>query len=360
MTEACRALLAAAIQAPSGDNTQPWRFVIEDGDRIAFLLDPTRDPSPMNSGQRMARIAIGAALENLWRTAERNGWSVSEVESSGEALAVLQVVGAGMAPTADPVIAQRTTNRKPYDGRPVPAEVLAALAHQTPPLQGVVTHWIVGRERLAELAALIGRCDATMFGEPSMRHAFLANVRFDAAPDAKVEEGLSLGSLELGAADRTALRLMRRLPEWLVRALGARKVFQAKATELIASSSGLCVVAATGEDERTDLLVGRAMQRAWLALTAHGLAAQPMMTLPVLQNALRHGTLELIIALGRDHVESLGRQFRQLVPELGTARPAFLLRFGYAPPPTARVGRRPVETVTRETHAGLRACTTGA
>ena len=46
-------LLEAAILAPSGDNTQPWRFAV-DRERwtIAVDVDPTRDPSPMNAGQR--------------------------------------------------------------------------------------------------------------------------------------------------------------------------------------------------------------------------------------------------------------------------------------------------------------------
>ena len=47
-------LLAAAVHAPSGDNTQPWRFELDAGQgRIVLHLDPTRDPSPMNAGQRL-------------------------------------------------------------------------------------------------------------------------------------------------------------------------------------------------------------------------------------------------------------------------------------------------------------------
>ena len=57
-------LIAAGIQAPSGDNTQPWRFMVDSQARtIAAHVDETRDPSPMNSGQRMSRIAVGAAVE---------------------------------------------------------------------------------------------------------------------------------------------------------------------------------------------------------------------------------------------------------------------------------------------------------
>ncbi len=71
----------------------------------------------------------------------------------------------------------------------------------------------------------------------------------------------------------------------------------------------------TAEDDmqRTDLLVGRAMQRAWLALTKQGLAVQPMMSLLVLQNALEHGPSPLRQSLGTEKVVSLGKEFRDLV-----------------------------------------------
>ena len=66
------ALLKAAAVAPSGDNTQPWRFEVETS-RIRVIVDPARDPSPMNAGQRMARIAAGAAAENIIACQRHNG-----------------------------------------------------------------------------------------------------------------------------------------------------------------------------------------------------------------------------------------------------------------------------------------------
>jgi nitroreductase len=352
MTGALHSLLAAAVRAPSGDNTQPWRFVVDEpAGTVAIELDPTRDPSPMNAGQRMARIALGAALENLYRTADRLGWAAAPAPAEGPALAAIRLEppasGAAADPGPDAALLARATNRRPYDGRPVPDATRAALMAATPPLEGTRTAWVVGPDRLAAWAELIGRADGVMFGEPAMRRAFLANVRFDAAPGAAVDEGLSLGSLELSAADRAALRVMRRLPDGVLRVGGASRVFAAKAKALVAGASGLCLVAAPDDSEATDLAVGRAMQRAWLALTERGLAAQPMMSLPVLANALDAGAPALVAALGVDRVSALRESARALAPELNGARLAWVMRFGFAPAPTGRTGRRPLATVTR-------------
>ena len=95
-----------------------------------------------------------------------------------------------------------------------------------------------------------------------------------------------------------------------------------------------------------DLLVGRAMQRAWLSLHASGLAVQPMMSLVVLENLSNHGDTELMGSHGDEIPRALYAEFRALIPEVGNGRPAFLLRFGFASPPSGRTGRRPLSAVT--------------
>ena len=247
-------------------------------------------------------------------------------------------------PTED-VEASRLTNRRIFDGRPVPAEILDRLIEATPDLDGVRTHWIVGADRLAKLARLIGRADATMFGEASMRRAFLSKVRLDAAPGEAVADGLSPSSLELSAFDRWALRAIKRAPDRWLKLVGVSRVFAAKARRLVDSSSGLCLVVARDDGEATDLLVGRAMQRAWLTLTAEGLAVQPMMSLLVLENVSEHGDAALVESLGRGTLAALRDEFRALVPEIGGWRPAFLMRFGFAPAPSGRTGRLPLQAV---------------
>jgi nitroreductase len=346
------ALLAAAGQAPSGDNTQPWRFIVDaQAGMVALTLDETRDVSPMNAGQRMARIAIGAALENLLRAARVRGWDAELLtDRRPRQLAVVRLTRRdGDADRPYEVIAARATNRRLYDGRPVPGPVLDRMTRETPEIEGVLTRWIVGADRLASLGRLICRADALMFGEPSMRRAFLSKVRLDATAGVPLEEGLCPASLELSAADRLALRLIGRTPDWLHRVASTGRIFAAKAKQLVDSASGLCLISAPDGTETTDLVVGRAMQRAWLTLTAHGLAAQPMMSLLVLQNALEHGDPGLIESLDRERLKGLGDEFRRLLPEIGDERPAFLLRFGYASPPSGRTGRLHPLTLTSGT-----------
>jgi hypothetical protein len=179
-----------------------------------------------------------------------------------------------------------------------------------------------------------------------MRKAFLDNLRFDVPPNTVVEYGLSLGSLEVSGADRAALRMMTRMPDWLLRLFRAKRVFYANAFRLVNSASGLCVVTEPTGQSDTEILAGRLLQRAWLALTARGLSVQPMMSLAILESVLQRGSSALLVSLGRDDAAALVDSLRAHVPESSTANLAFIMRFGCASRPTVRTGRFSAEVST--------------
>jgi hypothetical protein len=68
-----------------------------------------------------------------------------------------------------------------------------------------------------------------------------------------------------------------------------------------------------------------------------------MMSVAIMENILRHGSPELLRSVGRKQAESVVADFRRLAPETGKDRLTFIMRFGYAQPPTCRTGRLPLE-----------------
>src|SRR4051812_28715576 len=66
-------ILLAGNQAPSGENTQPWRFKAV-GTIIEVYNRPERDQSLYNWGQRASYMANGAAIENLVIAASHFGY----------------------------------------------------------------------------------------------------------------------------------------------------------------------------------------------------------------------------------------------------------------------------------------------
>jgi len=59
-----RYIIRAGIQAPSGDNVQPWEFSFKDNN-IFLYLNRDADPSFFNINQIASIISCGAVLENM-------------------------------------------------------------------------------------------------------------------------------------------------------------------------------------------------------------------------------------------------------------------------------------------------------
>jgi nitroreductase len=338
-------LLSAAVRAPSGDNLQPWRFTVDPGARrIALRLTDVVD---MGLGRSMDRIALGAVRENLEQTARHNHWLLEDEPARDDALIQLRCCGtAESAGTVPEAILSRVSNRRLYTGKPCPTDLLRRLQEATPILDGVRTHWITEPDRLKDWTGLIGRADRLLLSHPSIRRFFLKTIRFDLPRAVQPEQGMSLAALEISRTQALGLRWVIRLPGWLFRALGVVKMIAAQSRRMVQSASGLCLVVGPDKSVASDLAIGQAMQRAWLALTAAGLAAQPMMALLLLETVWDTQVPEFLDAYGRDHIAALREEFRSLAPEIGQRRPGFLLRFGYAPPPSGRSGRLPWTAVT--------------
>lgn len=286
MHPAFQTLVNAAVLAPSGDNLQPWRFTVDEAARtITAAVDPTRDTTPMNRGQRMARIAVGCAVENIFRTAAHNGWELSSsTQSDADAVLVQWLAGdLSQAGEIPPVITKRCTNRQAYDGVDLSPEQIADVRAIDLPDE-VRAKWVVERAELMTLAQTIGRADGTMFSQRHVRDAFLASVRFDVPAQAQVDHGLSLASLGISKFEQRSLPWLKGKPNWLVNLLGVPHSMKRHANRLIESAAGVVLILCERTDRASDFIVGRALESAWLELTALGYAVQPMMSLPVLKN----------------------------------------------------------------------------
>lgn len=338
------ALLRVAVLAPSGDNTQscvPDASEFTANGVIKLSIDESRDPSPMNAGQCMARISVGAAIENLVQLAEHNQWPY-EVEVQGEVVC-FRLTDHQRIETIDvpPEIADRCSNRRVYDGVPLNADTVERLKAAAQSNSELTTVWVTAPAQRKQLTEVIATTDALMLGAAPIREAFLKKVRFDLAPNAVADEGLSLGSLELNKLERGLLRVARRMPDPLLQLGGIRGTFRSTATKLACSASGFCIIAAKRISADTDYAIGRAFENAWLQATVEGLAAQPMMSVFVLKNILAHAN-ELpdeVNKIGRQAAEKVIQAFDDMLGLPGQIHSGAMLRIGHAPPPTTRVGR---------------------
>lgn len=342
-------VMCAAVAAPSGDNLQPWEFVLDRGRhelRVRAVAD--RDPSPMNAGNVMARISVGAVAANIALCHVANGRPVPGIEFKSS-----QVVITGLDPDAPAgvvphVLLERHTNRLVYYAGQTSKMEFDRLRQEMAELSACFDYLagevglrepgllITDRRRIERLAELIALADEILFTHRAARRAFLDAVRLgEAQEEYPAPEGLPVATLGLGPVDRAGMRLALQLSDvWLDRLRFASRA-AARARRLVQSADGLWIWLCEGHDETDDYVVGGAAQAMWLAVTANHLACQPMMSIPVLQSMERRGAIASAL------VGPLWERLRAELPEADGARVGFILRIGAAPTPRARTGRLP-------------------
>ncbi len=309
-------LVRYATLAASGHNTQPWRFRIGD-ERIEVLPDLSRHTPVVDPDDHHLFASLGCAAENLILAARARGRRVEVSYNDANDGSVVLTFGAGLKdePALFDAIPKSQSTRADYDGRPVRAADLNALASASA-VPGVDVVLITDRPQMDRVRDLVVAGNSAQLADASFLRELKSWLRFSPREATQTGDGL------FGAASGNPS-----LPAWLGPIVFDR-VFKAmseneKYARQIRSSAGIAVFVAQKEDREHWVLAGRACQRFALQATALG---------------LKHAFINQPV-----EVANLRPELASLVGMPGR-RPDLVVRFGYGPtlPYSAR---RPVSTV---------------
>lgn len=335
--EVLRYILQAGIQAPSGDNAQPWKFSLADN-RITLHLDSEADHSFFNFRQIASILSAGAVVENMRLAATAFGLEgqVSYLPEAGnaECLACLNLKPAGSRrdPLHD-VIWKRCTNRKQYPARPLPPSLIAGLQTLVNDLGGSRLHVLTDRAAIRKLAGIIYRVDRIRTEHRGLHEYLQQMIHYDEASALKARYGFPVGNLEAGKMGELFLKYTRPWPIMnIMNRIGVGRMVAMHSGLAMRASSAAVLLTVPSAEVRAILMGGAAMERVWLYLTRKGLAAQPMAALPLFWLRWR---LEGREAFSRRHqalLEGVWRDWPEVFPALNLDReyPLMLLRVGYS------------------------------
>lgn len=339
-------LVRAAVQAPSGDNAQPWKFRV-DGENLEVHLDHDADSSFFNVRQTASVIACGAAVENVVLAAGALGLDARPALLPDPARVGLMAsvrLEPGSSP-ADPLsryLWTRNTNRRPFSTRALPDWTKDDLRARIKD-PSVNLHLLEGRGRIRKLARIIYLADRIRTEHQGLHEHFTSMVRFDQKEALSRRDGLPLPNLEAGAAGDIFLRLTK--PWWAMRAantLGMGRMVAMHSAMGILNSGAAGLLTVEGMDPRDFLVGGRALQRVWLAMEHHGLQMQPMTAVTLFWLRWLWDGPESFSARHQALLEKVWAGFRELFPETDfhTRGLVMLFRVGYGPAIRHRTLRR--------------------
>lgn len=360
-----RDVLEIARWAPSGDNTQPWRFEPIDERRVRVHGFDTRSHCVYDLDGRPSRLSIGAMLETLRIAAASFGTRavVCRERSAPEEKPVFDVElspdpHARPHPLAD-FVQTRSVQRKPLSVRPLSAHEKQALESAVGPRYEV--RWFEGWPARREMAALMFRSARIRLTiEEAYRvHASIiewnARHSVDRVPDAALgADPMSLRAMRwaMGSWERT-----RFVSRYLGGTIPPRIQLDLLPALLCAAHLVLLDRSAPAASDRqaaldADFDAGAAVQRFWLTAEKLNLRHQPEITPLVFSRyaatGVRFTTDEHALAAAR----SLRASFGALLGADTWTKAVWIGRIGAGERARARSLRLPLDRLIHDAAGG--------
>jgi hypothetical protein len=340
-------ILELARWAPSGDNTQPWRFRIDAPDHFTICARDTRDHCVYDLDGHASQISVGALLETIDLASSRFGCKTRVIRTDNDATDARPVFDVALVSAPSLVehplvryITERSVQRRPMSIRPLSPDQQQALRMAVGARFELA---FLDRAKVAVINFSNAKLRLTLPEAYEVHRSVIQwNARFseDRVPDRAL--GASAPSL---SAMRWALQSWRRVVT--LNRYFAGTVLPRLEMDFVPgiACAAHCAIIAERPPESLDayLEVGRAVQRFWLTATSVGLQFQPSYT-PILfarfareRRKFTNGERQIQMA------ERTNRALCQLLGEEVAPRTVFMGRLGAGAPAQARSLRLPLD-----------------
>jgi nitroreductase len=264
MNSTIKTILQQTVKAPSGHNTQPWKFRVV-ADSITIFPDYGRALPVVDADNHALFISLGCALENLVIAAAHFGYDTTvEMHLENKGAESIEVHLRPAAANADGALYEymdaRQVTRNKYNGAPIPPADMEKLKTSTKQ-EDVQAFFVTDKNEMEKLLALVKEGNIRQFSNPSFVKELMHWIRFNKTDAEQTGDGL------FGAATGNPS-----VPAWFgklfMKLTASPKKEAAKWDDLIHSSSALLIFIAERDDKKAWINVGRSFERTMLTATS--------------------------------------------------------------------------------------------
>lgn len=336
-------ILDLARWAPSGDNTQPWRFQIVADDHVSVHGHDTRDEILYDFDGHASHMAHGALLETMRIAASGEGLAIDwQTSSDPEWRKVQYSVHFTPSPSlcTDPLypfIEQRTVQRRPMKMTPLTNTQRQALIQA--PGEG---YFVQLFETFAERKAIAKLLWDNAYIRLTCPEAFLVHKNI-------IEWGARFSKDRIPEQAVGVDPLTAKLMRWVMQSWGRVEFFNRYLMGTVAPRIQLDYLPAmfcaahvlirpkSAPESLEDWVeLGRAMQRVWLTATQQGLHLQPEMTPVIFRWYARAGRTFSANPVFAEKSEGLARDFEWVAKASKSDVFGFFGRVGVSTVPRSR------------------------
>ncbi|MDR2192606.1 MAG: hypothetical protein LBO62_07005 [Endomicrobium sp.] len=191
-----------AIKAPSGHNTQPWKFKINENS-IEILPNFTKSLPAVDESNRELYISLGCALENLRIAARHLGYNY-DIAAQNEQGIIVNLVKASSS-TENSLYSQiekRQTNRSVYNNQKIPDETIKYLENIILQPNTQVYFAKIGENFANSLTQYILRGNEIQMNDNDFKDELILWMRFNKREVKKTQDGLAYNAMGFPAIAR--------------------------------------------------------------------------------------------------------------------------------------------------------------
>jgi len=299
-------MLEYGIKAPSGHNTQPWKFKVNENS-IDVYPNFNKELSVVDGNHRELYISLGCATENICIAANELGYLYQTRIIEQDSLYFIRISLQKAPAIPNPLFSQidkRQTNRSVYKSQIISTDTISIL-QKTELYQPTSVHFYKnGDETYNTLTELIYGGNDVQYKDKAFKNELLEWMRFNPKDIKQHKDGLAYDVLGIPS-----------LPKWLAKPIVGSflnpKPQNKSEKEKINSSSHLVLFTTKESTPENWILTGQALERFFLKCTEMGIAV-----------AFSNQPCE---------VPSIAEKVREQIA-INNEFPMLLLRIGYADP----------------------------
>ncbi|MDP2926606.1 MAG: hypothetical protein Q8N65_00470 [bacterium] len=344
MEEIFKKILEKAVWAASGDNSQPWRFVLKNDCLYLFNLSD-RDIPLYNWGQRGSLVAHGGLLENLMIVSRQEGYEpkINLFPDPDQANLVAKISLEKSEKKPEPLanfIQERATNRRPYQNSALDDNQRRQLLMTSEEIGAGRLILLEDPDKRKLVAQALSVNEIIVLETPELHQQFFRHVVWTEKEERSKRTGLYVKTLELAPPEELIFKLFS---HWraarILNKLGFSRLIAKSNAEDYATGSAMGIIVFEDNRRENFILAGRLFQRLWLKATQMGMSLHPITGVLFLQQRIL--AQEVDKALKSEQVEMIGRAYQKIADVFGVSRGTItmLFRLGFSQPPSARSSR---------------------
>src|SRR3989339_631628 len=311
-------ILKAGVRAPSGDNSQPWRFEIKDN--VIFIYNlPEKDNPIFNYKQRGSHIAHGALIENIVIAATEKGYKALVVlfPHGAESDCVAQVTLEQTLVVKDPLfsfIFTRAINRKPYRQVLLSSEQKNSIFETTKEIGSGRIILVDDMNAVKKLGKDFSINEIVMLENRDLHNFFFSDVRWTDEEEQREKTGLYAKTMELKPPQLAVFKL---LSHWRINTLLCKlgiARFIAKENAKGYGTGTIGAIIMEDESPESYIRAGRIMQRVWLKAAQMHFGFHPITGVVYMMMRIRDNRNEVLSDV---HVNLLRKAYHDIEAQLG-------------------------------------------